>query len=287
MVALPIAGRWTVRQLGESHRDRALEFLRREPVLNVYLISKILDEGFAPPGQLVEISHRDEPVMISTLGTNIVMSTSHGIDREKIATAVEMLADRVITRAIPVRAIISEMVLVERLWRVLQSRFDQPTVVRLNQPVYALASRGDFPDLGVVRYARPEEVDLVVPACAAMHREEVGIDPLERDAVGYRARIRELIAARRSLVWIDQGRIAFKCEYSAVAPEAVQLMGVWTAPDLRGRGFAKRGLAEVCGHILASNRTVTLFVNDFNLPAIRLYEGLGFRKIGANRALIW
>jgi predicted GNAT family acetyltransferase len=34
-------------------------------------------------------------------------------------------------------------------------------------------------------------------------------------------------------------------------------------------------------------RSVTLFVNDFNQPAISLYEELGFKRIGMNRALIW
>ena len=30
-----------------------------------------------------------------------------------------------------------------------------------------------------------------------------------------------------------------------------------------------------------------MFVNDFNSPAISLYESLGFKRIGVNRALIW
>ena len=47
------------------------------------------------------------------------------------------------------------------------------------------------------------------------------------------------------------------------------------------------GLREVCGHLARKGKSVTLFVNDFNRPAIALYESLGFRQIGVNRALIW
>ena len=69
--------------------------------------------------------------------------------------------------------------------------------------------------------------------------------------------------------------------------DAVQLMGVWTHPRYRRRGLSRALLREVCGHLFRKGKTVTLFVNDFNRPAIALYESLGFQRIGMNRALIW
>ena len=164
---------------------------------------------------------------------------------------------------------------------------DAPTVVRMNQPIYAIRGRLDFPDLKEVRYSTVRDLDVLVPACGAMHSEEVGIDPLERDASGYRERIRELVDKKRSLIRTHGGKIVAKCEYSAVTPEAVQLMGVWTDPQYRRRGFGRALLREVCGHLARKGKSVTLFVNDFNRPAIALYESLGFKRIGVNRALIW
>ena len=159
--------------------------------------------------------------------------------------------------------------------------------MRLTQPVYAIRGRLDYPDLTAARYSTARDLEPLVPACAAMHKEEVGIDPLERDAMGYRERVRELIERKRSVVLINQGRIVAKCEYSAVTSDAVQLMGVWTSPDLRRRGLSRVLLREVCGHLARKGKTVTLFVNDFNQPAVSLYESLGFQRIGVNRALIW
>ncbi len=69
--------------------------------------------------------------------------------------------------------------------------------------------------------------------------------------------------------------------------DTVQLMGVWTHPRYRRRGLSRELLHEICGHLLRRGKTVTLFVNDFNRPAIALYESLGFERIGVNRALIW
>jgi uncharacterized protein len=157
----------------------------------------------------------------------------------------------------------------------------------MNQPIYALGRRLDFPDLHLARYSTPRDLEELVPACAAMHKEEVGIDPMERDAVGYRERVRELIDRKRSIIRVVGDHIASKCEYSAVTAEAVQLMGVWTAPRDRRRGLSRELLREVCGHLFRKGKTVTLFVNDFNKPAIGLYESLGFKRIGMNRALIW
>lgn len=287
MVTMPAEGRWTIKPLGDDDVAHALAFLRRDPLINVYLISRLLEERFAAATQMVEVRYNRETVLLASLATNIVLAADAGQPRDVMETAVAAIADRIITRMLPVRAIISPAALVEMLWGRLRSRLDPPTVVRLTQPVYAIRGRMDYPDLTTARYSTMRELEALVPACAAMHKEEVGIDPLERDASGYRERIRELVERKRSVVLIHQNRIAAKCEYSAVTPDAVQLMGVWTSPDLRRRGFSRVLLREVCGHFARKGKTVTLFVNDFNRPAVSLYESLGFQRIGVNRALIW
>lgn len=287
MATLPAEGRWSIRALSDDDTTAALSFLRRDPLINVYLISRILEERFASATQMVEVRHNREIVLLASLATNIVLAGDPNAAEEVTDTAITVVADRILTRVLPVRAIISPAALVERLWLRLRSRLDPPTVVRLTQPVYAIRGRLDFPDLQDARYAAMRDLDGLVPACAAMHKEEVGIDPLERDAAGYRERIRELIEKKRSVIRVVEGRIAVKCEYSAVTADAVQLMGVWTHPDFRRRGLARAMLREVCGHLARKGRTVTLFVNDFNRPAVDLYESLGFERIGVNRALIW
>ncbi|MGH9456089.1 MAG: GNAT family N-acetyltransferase [Thermoanaerobaculia bacterium] len=288
MAIFPADREWTIRSLATGDEEEALAFLRRDVLANVYFISRILDEGLGPRGQTVEIRRGGKVVALASLTTNVVLAAAAALDPGGRQRAMEQLAARIVSRGIPVRAIISDETLVDPLWSELEAHVSPPTVVRLRQPVYALrAGPTDLPDLDTVRFATEADLPRLVPACAAMHLEEVGIDPLARDAPGYRQRIRELVDRRRSLVRVDGGRIAFKCEYSAVTPEAVQLMGVWTAPPYRRRGLARRGIAEVCGHLLRERRAVTLFVNDFNTPAIHLYESLGFRRIGTNRALIW
>ena len=287
MVTLPIEGRWSIRNVADEDVDEALAFLRRDPLVNVYLIGRLLEERFAAATQMIEVRYNREIVLVGTLATNIVIAADPQTPKQVVDASLAVVAERILTRMLPVRAIISPAPLVESLWSRLRTRLDPPTVVRLNQPIYALQKRFDYPDLKEARYSTLRDLDQLVPACAAMHREEVGIDPLERDAAGYRERVRELIERQRSIVLLRDGRIVAKCEFSAVTPDAVQLMGVWTSPQARRRGHGRALLREVCGHLARRGRVVTLFVNDFNRPAIALYESLGFQRIGVNRALIW
>jgi len=287
VVTLPAEGRWSLRALSDDDAGSALAFLRRDPLINVYLISRLLEERYVSATQTVEVRYNRDIVLVASLATNVVMASDRDAAPEVYDAATAIVAERILTRMLPVRAIISPASLVESLWKRLVSQLDPPTVVRMSQPVYAISGRFDFPDLKESRFATLRDLDTLVPACAAMHKEEVGIDPLERDSVGYRERIRELVEKKRSIIRHHNGRIAAKCEFSAVTPEAVQLMGVWTDPSLRRQGFGRALLREVCGHLARKGKSVTLFVNDFNRPAIALYESLGFRQIGVNRALIW
>ncbi|HUF16781.1 MAG TPA: DUF4081 domain-containing protein, partial [Thermoanaerobaculia bacterium] len=215
------SARWSVVTLQESDAGRVLEYLGRDPLMNVYLISRIRDDGIVA-NSTTEVRRNGETVCVATLGSNIVLASQPPRSSESLGPAMSILAERITARGIPVRAIVSESELVEHLWRHLASKVDPPTVVRLNQPVYALRRKPAdmFPGLSNVRYSTLADLDELVPACAAMHKEEVGIDPLERDAFGYRERIRELILGGRSLILRRESQIAFKCELSAVTASA-------------------------------------------------------------------
>ncbi|HEU4522706.1 MAG TPA: GNAT family N-acetyltransferase [Thermoanaerobaculia bacterium] len=287
MVTMPAEGRWSVRSVADDDVQAVVEFLNRDPLVNVYLLSRLEEERTPAATQIYSVRHEGSIVMVASLASNVVLASDPKERPERIESATALLADRIITRMLPVRAIISPADLVEPLWERLRTRLDPPTVIRMNQPIYAIHPRLDFPDLKKARFGTLRDLDRLVPACAAMHKEEVGIDPLIRDAAGYRERIRELVEQKRSIVRIEEGEIGAKCEFSAVTSNAVQLMGVWTHPRFRRRGLARETLREVCGHLFRKRKAVTLFVNDFNRPAIELYESLGFIRIGMNRALIW
>ena len=100
---------------------------------------------------------------------------------------------------------------------------------------------------------RPDELDILYPACVAMFTEEVGISPANGDGGSlYRARVGELIGQGRAFARIEDGRVVFKAEVGAATQEACQIQGVWVDPALRGRGYANGGMAAVVAQAQAS-----------------------------------
>jgi len=76
--------------------------------------------------------------------------------------------------------IIGEEGAVSDLWASAQSIMPAPRADRPGQPVYAIEEPPEGASSGL-RDATMGDIDLLLPACAATHREELGVDPLARD----------------------------------------------------------------------------------------------------------
>ena len=126
-----------------------------------------------------------------------------------------------------------------------------------------------------------------MPACAAAHELELGIDPLRRDAEAFRWRTSTQIEDGRSWVWLEDDIVLFKAEASAWTPAAVQVAQVWTDPEARGHGYATRGMRDLCRRLLETTPVVTLFVRTENEAAIGLYEKVGMRRMLDYRSLLF
>jgi hypothetical protein len=182
--------------------------------------------------------------------------------------------------------IIGEESAVGELWERAGKRAPAPRVDRSGQPVYVI---DEPPESGGtdLREATPDDLDLLVPACAAAHEDEIGVDPLFADPDGFRWRTRSQIGEGRSWLWAENGTILFKAEASAWTPHAVQLQQVWVDPVVRGQGLAQRGMRDLCRRLLAQVPRVCLFVRAENAPAIRVYEAIGMRRTISFRSLIF
>ena len=137
-----------------------------------------------------------------------------------------------------------------------------------------------------MRHATVADLDLLLPSCAAAHFEELGVDPLRRDADGFRWRTRTQIEEGRSWLWAEDGVIRFKAEASAWTPDAVQLQQVWTDPPARRQGYAGRALRDLIRLLLERTPTVCLFVRAENATAIRLYESVGMHHVLDYRSVL-
>jgi ribosomal protein S18 acetylase RimI-like enzyme len=260
--------------MGVKHTDPSLEqildFCAAEPVERVFL-EDVARRGL---GRFTGLEENGRLTALCHLGANVVPS-GHGCERFAEAAARG--------RAL---MIIGEERAVGDLWEAARKRLPEPNDDRPGQPVYVI-DQPPQPGDTALRAAKLDDLELLLPACAAAHAEELGTDPLRRDPAGFRWRTRAQIEEGRSWVWEQDGTILFKAEASAWTPAAVQLQQVWVDPAARNRGHAKRGLRDLCRSLLERVPRVCLFVRPENTAAIRVYDGIGMRRTISYRSLVF
>jgi uncharacterized protein len=90
-----------------------------------------------------------------------------------------------------------------------------------------------------------------------------------------------MVCSGRAFARFEDGEVVFKAEIGAATPHACQVQGVWVRPDRRGQGLCAPGMAAVVQHAQRDIApVVTLYVNDYNVPARSAYRRVGFRDIG-------
>jgi RimJ/RimL family protein N-acetyltransferase len=254
----------------EPALDQILAFCAEDPVERVFLEDVARRRlgrftAFAENGKLTALCH---------VGANVVPS---GLGCGRFAPAAAR------GRA---RMIIGDEQAVSDLWHDLARFMSAPRDDRPGQPVYGIWDPPAPGDTGL-RAATEDDFELLLPACAVAHEEEIGVDPLARDPEGFRWRTRSQIEEGRSWLWVENGGIRFKAEASAWTPSAVQVQQVWVDPPERNKGYAQRGMRDLCRLLLRTVPVVCLFVRPENAPAIRVYEGIGMKRCGSYRSLIF
>jgi len=267
-----------LRVLDARDRTEVAELLARDPVAHVFVASRIQQAGFDPwrlGGELWGHVVDGRLEAMAYVGANLV-TVEAGPD------AVRAFADRARRQGRRCSSIVGPAHEVLPLWELLEPLWGPARDVRPDQPLMTLDEPPSVALDPLVRRARPDELDLVLPACVAMFTEEVGVSPLANDGgVPYRARVRELVVGGRSFVRIEDGRVVFKAEVGAATEHACQVQGVWVAPDRRGEGLsapAMAAVAEACRRDIAP--VVSLYVNAYNEAALAAYRRVGFATVG-------
>jgi GNAT superfamily N-acetyltransferase len=256
-------------QLCDPAPEEILDFCGQDPIERVFLE----DVARRSLGRFVGLAEDGKLVGLCHVGVNAVPS-----GRGCAAFAHD------VARAAP-RMVIGESQAVSELWEAVRTHLPRPREDRPGQPVFAIRELPEPGGTGL-RAATLDDLELLLPACAAAHEEELGVDPMQRDPEGFRWRTRAQIEEGRSWLWEDDGLIRFKAEASAWTPSAIQLQQVWVDPPIRRQGHATRALRDLCRVLLARVPAVCLFVRAENVAAIRLYEAVGMEHVLDYRSVL-
>src|SRR6266540_7343690 len=213
----------------EPKLDQILAFCAEDPVERVFLE----DVARRRLGRFTALADDGSLTALCHVGANVVPS---GAECGRFAEAAAR------GRA---RMIIGDERAVTELWDDLAGLMPAPRDDRPGQPVYAISEPPEPGDTRL-RAATERDFELLLPACAAAHTEEIGVDPMARDPDGFRWRTRSQIEEGRSWLWVEGDTILFKAEASAWTPAAVQVQQVWVDPPARNKGYAQRGMRDLC-----------------------------------------
>jgi len=169
---------------------------------------------------------------------------------------------------------------VQRFWSYYAQGDERP---RHSCPVLFLRRGEQFQpgeDVPELRLARPEDLESVVRAQAAMAVETSGVDPLQKDPIGFRQRYLRRIDKNRVWVLMQNRRLIFKLDVISETPDATYIEGVYVSREERGKGLGQRCLTAVSRKLLEQTKAIHLFVENENTRTIAFYLKLGFDIAG-------
>jgi predicted GNAT family acetyltransferase len=157
---------------------------------------------------------------------------------------------------------------------------DADYALDLPEPLYRLALKAlVLPDRpGEIR--APGEGDrALLELWNAAYVTELRMTTPERVAAEARERAQRAIAGDRTRLLIVDGAPVAMTALNARLPDMVQIGGVYTPPELRGLGYARRVVALHLDELRREGvSTAILFASG--AAACRAYEAIGFERIG-------
>jgi predicted GNAT family acetyltransferase len=268
-----------IRQLGESERATVERILDLDPYAGAQIAERVAAHG---------LNWWRSDGRIYGYGTgrrieSLCWSGAHLVPVCTTPAAVSAYADLLGAEPRICSSIIGRADAVLDLWERLGGHWGPARDVRPHQPLLVAEREAPIEPDPEVRLVQPGEIDQLFPAAVAMYTEEVGVSPLLDDGGrGYKRRIAELVRSRRAYARFVGDRVVFKAELAIVTRRTTQVQGVWVDPEFRGRGMAAAAMAAVVQDALRRVApTVSLYVNDYNAPARRVYARCGFVPNGS------
>jgi len=176
--------------------------------------------------------------------------------------------------------LMGERTAVRQFWNSYAIGAESP---RLIHPIVFLQLSGPFKSHHSVtglRLATPNDLEQVVHAHAAMAFETSGVDPLTKDAVGFRERYLRRIGKKRVWVLMKKERLIFKTDITAETPDVAYLEGVYVSPEERGKGLGRSCLQAIGCELLQRKKAIYLFTQNEDARLQSFYLNLGFTIAG-------
>lgn len=266
----------TVFELTEEDRNEVLAFLAERPTHTVCMTGSIRDNGLVSPHNRGTFygcrnsEDRLEGVALIGHATLIEARTSPAMREFGLVAQSHKRT----------HMIMGEVDAVEEFWNYYADE-GQEMRRACRELLFELRHAMDVrEETGEMRRANLGDLDQIVPVQAAMAEFESGVNPIEVDPEGFRARCARRIEMGRVWVLEQDGKLVFKADVQADTPDVIYLEGVWVAPAERGKGIGRKCLRQLCRDLLTRTKSVCLLVNEESERAHTFYRMCNFKMRG-------
>lgn len=267
-----------LRQLGQADRPAVEALLAERPIETLFLAAKVALFGIDRRrlGKLHGFE-RDGKLMAVCLDGGTIFPA--GFDPDAVPAFVGALGPVRSAASIlgPTMTTLGLFLGLSERWK---GAWGNVSNVRRHQPLMVLDKLPDGDPDRRVRRLGPSDFDSYLAASVHMYTEEIGSSPFKYGP-GYEGFVKERL--RNGDAWgiVENGEVVFKADLGPKLGPQAQLQGVWVRPDLRGKGMSVPALAGMLRHVMKTYPVVSLYVNDFNAPAVGAYKRLGFTTVGS------
>lgn len=266
----------SVKALLNEHQAEVLAFLSLRPIHTVCMAGYILDHGV--------VSAQNRGIFYGCRGADGKLK---GVALVGHATLIETQCDDALRAFAQLEheysgshLVRGEHEMIQRFWSFYSKLGHRPRQAcreLLFEQQAATDIKGDIPDL---RIATQADLDQVIEINAGMIVSECGVDPLVKDADGFRERVARRIDQGRVWVWSESGRLIFKADIFAETPEMIYLEGINVHEAQRGNGYGTRCLAQLGKILLQRSRSICLLVNERKDRLGDFYKKAGYEFRG-------
>ena len=266
----------TVVKLADEHRQEILSFLAVRPLHTVFMAGLIRDNGVVSPlnrGTFYACRDRDGRL--------------EGVALIGHATLVDARSERANAAFAHLAQSCSHAHLIRGVQREVLEFWNSYAPLRGIEPrrvcrELLFEHRGPVKSCAAVRGLRQatlNDLSLVMTINAGLAAEECGINPLGRDALGFRQRTARRIEQGRVWVWVENDQLIFKADIVADTPAAFYLEGIYVHSQQRRKGYGLRCMTQLCRILLARAEAVCLIVNEEQKGAQAFYRKAGYRQL--------
>jgi GNAT superfamily N-acetyltransferase len=261
-----------VRPLTEAHRQEVLAFISPRSIDTIFMRGLILDNGMESDlnrGTLYgcrDAAGRLEGVAL--IGHAMIIEAH-------TAGAYEAFAR--LAHDARAHVILGDQEKIENFWKHYEHGGQEPRricrelLMEMRWPIETLT------EAAALRLATPADLDALAAVNACMGLEESGVNPLEVDPEGFRARLLRRIEMGRVWVWTEGERLLFKADVIADVPGCIYLEAVYIHPEERRKGYGRRAMSQLGRILLPRAETLCLLVNEQNKDAQVFFFKAGYK----------